>query len=178
MRNVNLAEIATVFPGRAKEKSHYKRIQRFLRFFQISYARIAALIVALMGVPRLWALTLDRGNWQLGQTPLNILVPGIVYKGVAIPVLWTLLAKKGNPNTAERQALVCEFTALSGSDSTLYLSADREFIGKTWFQWLKANQIAFRIRVRDNSQITNGRGQVVAARRVVSPAGDQSTLEL
>lgn len=166
VRNVNLSEIATVFPGRAKEESHYKRIQRFLRFFEISYALIAALIVALMGVPRPWVLTLDRSNWQLGQTPLNILVLGIVYKGVAIPVLWTLLEKKGNSNTAERKAIVSEFTALFGSDSILYLCADREFIGKTWFQWLIANQIAFRIRVRENTQITNGRGQMVAARRL------------
>jgi hypothetical protein len=164
--SVNLTEIATVFPGRAKQASHYKRIQRFLRFFEISYAVIAMLIVALMGVPRPWVLTLDRSNWQLGQTPLNILVLGLVYKGVAIPVLWTILAKKGNSNTAERKAIMAEFIALFGADSILYLCADREFIGKVWFQWLMANQISFRIRVRENTQLTNGRGQVVAARRL------------
>ena len=68
--SVNLTEIAAVFPGRAKEASHYKRIQRFLRFFEISYAVIAVLLVSLIGVPRPWVLTLDRSNWQLGQTPL------------------------------------------------------------------------------------------------------------
>jgi len=166
VRNVNLSEIATVFPGRAKEESHYKRIQRFLRFFEISYALIAGLIVALMGVPRPWVLTLDRSNWQLGKTPLNILVLGIVYKGVAIPVLWTILAKKGNSNTVERKALVAEFIRLFGEDSILYLCADREFIGKVWFQWLKAKHIDFRIRVRENTQMTNGRGKLVAARRL------------
>jgi len=36
--SVNLTGIAAVFPGRAKQASHYKRIQRFLRFFEISYA--------------------------------------------------------------------------------------------------------------------------------------------
>jgi len=41
VRNVNLSEIASVFAGRAKEESQYKRIQRFLRFFDISYAVIA-----------------------------------------------------------------------------------------------------------------------------------------
>jgi hypothetical protein len=46
VRTVNLTVIASVFPGRA-----YKRIQRFLRFFELSYALIAALLVSLIGVP-------------------------------------------------------------------------------------------------------------------------------
>jgi hypothetical protein len=166
VRSVNLSEIASVFPGRAKEESHYKRIQRFLHFFQISYALIAVLIVSLCGVPRPWVLTLDRSNWQLGKTPLNILVLGLVYKGVAIPVLWTILEKKGNSNTAERKAIVCEFIELFGAGSILYLCADREFIGKTWFKWLIANGISFRLRVRENTLVANGRGKMVSARRL------------
>ncbi|MEW6212912.1 MAG: IS4 family transposase [Acidobacteriota bacterium] len=164
--SVNLSEIASVFPGRAKEESHYKRIQRFLRFFEISYAMIAVLIVSLMGVPSPWVLTLDRTNWQLGKTPLNILVLGIVYKGVAIPVLWTILDKKGNSNTDERKAIVCQLMGLFGAGSILYLTADREFIGKAWFKWLIANGIDFRIRIRENTLIANGRGQLVGAKRL------------
>lgn len=166
VRSVNLSEIASVFPGRAKEESHYKRIQRFLHFFEISYALIAVLIVSLIGVPRPWVLTLDRSNWQLGKTPLNILVLGLVYKGVAIPVLWTILEKKGNSNTAERKAIVCEFIGLFGAGSILYLCADREFIGKTWFAWLMQEEISFRIRIRENTLVANGGGKLVAARRL------------
>jgi hypothetical protein len=166
VRSVNLSEIASVFPGRAKEESHYKRIQRFLRFFEISYALIAVLIVSLMGVPRPWVLTLDRSNWQLGKTPLNILVLGLAYKGVAIPVLWTILEKKGNSNTAERKAIVSEFIDLFGAGSILYLCADREFIGKSWFAWLMEEEIDFRIRIRENTRVANGRGQLVAAKRL------------
>jgi hypothetical protein len=166
VRSVNLTEIASVFAGRAKTDSHYKRIQRFLRFFEVSYAVIAVLIVSLVGVPAPWVLTLDRTNWQLGKTPLNILVLGLVYKGVAIPVLWMILDKKGNSNTAERKAIISEFIRLFGTDSILYLCADREFIGKTWFAWLKAEGIDFRIRVRDNTQIPNGRGKLVEGSRL------------
>jgi hypothetical protein len=166
VRSVNLTEIASVFSGRAKEISHYKRIQRCLRFFEISYAVIAVLLVSLIGVPRPWVLTLDRSNWQLGKTPLNILVLGIVYKGVAIPVLWTILEKKGNSNTTERKAIITEFITLFGAGSIGYLCADREFIGQAWFKWLIANHIDFRIRIRENSQIANGRGKLVAARRL------------
>src|SRR5215469_2743336 len=112
VRSVNLSEIASVFAGRAKQASHYKRIQRFLRLFQLSYALIAVLIVSLMGLPGPWVLTLDRTNWQFGKTPLNILMLGIVYKGVAIPVLWTILEKKGNSKTVERKAIIGEFIGL------------------------------------------------------------------
>jgi hypothetical protein len=166
VRTVNLTEIASVFAGRAKVESHYKRIQRFLRFFEISYALIAVLMVSLVGVPRPWVLTLDRTNWQLGQKPLNILVLGIAYKGVAIPVLWTMLEKKGNSNTQERIALMAEFVRLFGVGTILYLCADREFIGKTWFQWLMENHIAFRIRIRENTLMPNGRGELVGAKRL------------
>jgi hypothetical protein len=38
VRTVNLSEIANVFLGRAKRESHYKRAQRFLRFFELPYA--------------------------------------------------------------------------------------------------------------------------------------------
>jgi hypothetical protein len=166
VRTVNLTEIAAVFPGRAKAASHYKRIQRFLRCFDISYAVIAGLLVSLCGVPRPWVLTLDRTLWQLGQKPLNLLVLGIAYQGVAIPVLSTMVEKKGNSNTQERIALVAEFVRFFGVGSILYLCADREFIGKTWFQWLMKNDISFRIRIRENTQMPNRRGEMVGAKRL------------
>lgn len=161
VKTVNLSEIANVFAGRAKSDSHYKRIQRFLRFFEVPYAVIALALIRLLPLEAPYVLTLDRTNWQLGQTPLNLLVLGIAYKGVAIPILWTVLEKKGNSNTAERIAIVREFVALCGGDQIAYLAGDREFIGKQWFAWLNANGIDFRIRVKENTQVMNGRGQLV-----------------
>jgi hypothetical protein len=164
VRTVNLVEIASVFAGRAKEASSYKRIQRFLRFFEITYAVIAVLVVSLVGVSGPWVLTLDRTNWQLGQTPLNILVLGLVYKGAAIPILWTVLEKKGNSNTEERKAILAQFIKIFGAASILYLTADREFIGKSWFKWLISQGVDFRIRVKENTQMPNRRGELVEAR--------------
>ena len=166
VRTVNLVEIASVFPGRAKPSSSYKRIQRFLRLFEIAYTMIAVVIVSIIGVTAPWVLTLDRTNWQLGKTPLNILVLGICYKGAAIPVLWTVLAKKGNSNTEERKAILSLFIKIFGTGSILYLCADREFIGKAWFEWLKDEGIHFRIRIKENTQIPNGRGELVEAKRL------------
>jgi hypothetical protein len=47
-------------------------------------------------------LTMDRTNWQYGTKDINILMVGAVYKGIAIPIVWEILDKRGNSNTAER----------------------------------------------------------------------------
>lgn len=161
VRTVNLSEIANVFMGRAKRESHYKRVQRFLRFFELPYAQVARFVVRLLGVPAPWVITLDRTDWYLGETPLNVMVIGIVYRGVAFPVLWTVLEKKGCSDTRERIALLQEFGRVFDYSSIRYLCADREFIGKDWFAWLRSQHLDFRIRVRENTKVQNGRGQLV-----------------
>lgn len=166
VRTVNLSEIASVFWGRAKRESHYKRVQRFLRFFELPYAQMAHFVVRLLGVPAPWVITIDRTDWYLGETPLNIMVLGIAYRGVAFPLLWTILEKKGCSDTAERIALVKEFGRIFGYRAIAYLCADREFIGKDWFAWLRSANVDFRIRVRENTQVRNGRGQLVAIHRL------------
>ncbi len=166
VRTVNLTEIANVFIGHAKPSSHYKRAQRFLRFFELPYAQVARFVVRLLGVPAPWVLTLDRTDWYLGERPLNIMVIGIAYRGVAFPVLWTILEKKGCSDTSERIALMSEFGRIFGYRAIAYLCADREFIGKDWFSWLRSVEVDFRIRVRENTKVTNGRGQVVSIHRL------------
>lgn len=59
-----------------------------------------------------------------------------------------------------------EFGRIFGYRAISYLCADREFIGKDWFAWLRSQDVDFRIRVRENTKVTNGRGQVVAIRRL------------
>ena len=53
VQTVNLSILATAFSGRAKEESNYKRLQRFLRQFELPYAQLAAFVVKLLGVPAL-----------------------------------------------------------------------------------------------------------------------------
>src|SRR5215207_11031313 len=166
VRSVNLSEVASVFAGSACRASHYKRAQRFLRFFELPYPSVAAFVIKLVGVPAPWVLTIDRTDWYLGQTPLNILVLGIAYRGTAFPLLWMILEKKGCSNTGERCRLLDEFGRLFGFSSIAYLCADREFIGKEWFSYLRRKGIACRIRVRANTKLTNARGRAVQARQL------------
>lgn len=166
VKTVNLAEIASVFGGRAKPDSRYKRLQRFFRFFELSYAEIARFGVKLLGLQGPWVLSLDRTEWQLGQRKINILLLGIVYKGVAFPLVWLLLPKQGNSNTDEHIAVLETFLALFGPAQIQSLCADREFVGKRWFRYLHDRQIDFRIRVRENTLIPNSRGKLVAAKNL------------
>lgn len=154
VRSVNLSEIAAVFTGHAKRESHYKRAQRFLRFFEVPYAQVARFLVRLLGVPAPWVITMDRTDWYLGNTPLNLLVIGIAYRGVAFPLLWTVLEKKGRSDTSERIALLGEFGRVFGYRAIAYLCADREFIGRDWFahcarsRWTSASGCARTLRSR------------------------------
>ena len=79
---------------------------------------------------------------------INILMLAIVYRGIAIPIVWTLLNKRGNSDTKERIALIQRFIAIFGKDRIVNVFADREFIGEKWFTWLIENDINFCIRVK------------------------------
>ena len=102
VKTINLVELATGFRNHAKTDSNYKRLQRFFREFNLDYVVIAKLVVALMNIPQPWVLSLDRTEWSFGETRFNILTLGIVHEGIAYPVVWKMLDKKGNSNTAER----------------------------------------------------------------------------
>ena len=109
-------------------------------------------------------LSLDRSSWKLGKAELNILVLGVVYQGIAIPLFWKALGKAGNSNTAERIELMERFCSTFGSVSIQYLLADREFVGQRWWSYLKQCGIAFRIRIKKNLTVSTARGKVAVVR--------------
>jgi transposase len=78
---------------------------------------------------------------------------GIVYKGVAFPLLFTMLPKRGNSNTQERIDLINRFIKLFGKDVIESIVADREFVGKKWLAYLNYNEIRYYIRIRNNFKV-------------------------
>src|SRR5438270_5438763 len=82
VKTVSLVQIAAVMSGQAKADSHYKRCQRFLRFFDLEFAEIAALLLKLLGIAPPFVISIDRTDWYLGQKPLNILMLSVVYEGL------------------------------------------------------------------------------------------------
>src|SRR5215210_922585 len=167
VKTVSLVQISAVMSGRATPDSHYKRCQRFLRFFDLPFAEVASLVIKLLGIAAPFVISIDRTDWYLGKTPLNILMLSLVYKGVAFPLLWTVLEKKGCSDTSERIELLEKYLKLFGADSLAFVTADREFIGRDWFRYLRREKIPFRIRIKENLKVTNARGnKMVSARNL------------
>jgi hypothetical protein len=157
VKTINFAELSTAFSGKAQTDSHYKRLQRFFRQYEVDYAEIAQTVVALMSIPEPWVLSIDRTEWKFGKCIFNVLMLGIVHEGVAFPIAWTLLDKRGNSNRHERMELFNDFLNRFRDRDVAYLSADREFVGKTWFEYLLYDpNTPFRIRIRSNHTLSDG----------------------
>ena len=156
VRSVSLAELATGFGGPAKVESHYKRLQRFFRSFEIDQDSLARLLARLVPVGQgPWRLAMDRTHWRFGKTDLNFLVLGIAYRGIAGPIFWRVLDKAGNSDTAERIALMERFLKVFGAARIAALLADREFVGEDWFCWLQRNGIPFHQRLKRDTLVPN-----------------------
>ncbi len=102
-------------------------------------------------------LTLDRTNWTLGRTEINLLVLGVSYRGLSLPLFWSALPKAVNANTAERVELLTRLRETFPVQSLAYLLADREFVGRAWVEALREQQIPFRLRLKANGRIRRSR---------------------
>lgn len=164
VKTVNLVEIAAGFRSQAKTDSSYKRLQRFFKKFDLDYTLIAKVVVKLMEIPQPWVLSVDRTEWSFGKTRFNLLVLGIVHNGVAFPVVWDSLDKKGNSNSKERMDLIDRFYATFPDAEVSYLTGDREFVGKEWLTYLLLEpKIPFCLRIRESDKIENGKRQLRAS---------------
>jgi hypothetical protein len=144
-------------------------MQRFFSDTEMDFKALGVFMLSLfISSEEQVYLTLDRTNWQYGQKNINILMLGVVYQGIAIPVIWTLLDKKGNSNTKEREDIVNKFVEIFGVDRILGLLADREFIGREWFEYLKNKGIKFVIRIKSNTIVPNSQGDLLQVSRLFS----------
>lgn len=158
-RSVNMQKVAESIEGAAMTESNYRRIQRLFQKQAFDYEMTARLLSTVLP-DKPWVLAMDRTNWKLGDANVNVLVLAVAHEGMAIPLLWKFLTKKdeegssvgkrGNSDFKERQSLMEQFISLFGVERIKALTADREFIGKEWFEWLMLQEIPFVIRIRNN----------------------------
>ena len=174
-RTVNLTQLATTFPGTSQTLSCYRRIQRFFAQIAFEDTVFALLIARLLSPEGAWMLSMDRTNWMLGKFKINILYLAINYKGMAIPLLWTLLSKKGCSNTKERIELLQKFRKIFPEQPVRRLLADREFKGKKWLKYLKDHNWPFCLRVPINTQIPNKhQNRLLPARRIFPVSANET----
>ena len=164
VKTVNLTSLAIAFRNDAKSESSYKRLQRFFGKYEFDETIIVKTIVSLMKIPQPWVLSIDRTQWSFGTTCFNIFLLGIVHNGVAYPVAWTMLDKKGNSNSEERMDLFDKFQERFPDVQVAYICGDREFIGKKWLTYLMIEPtISYRIRIKSNQNIHDGQKSLKAS---------------
>ena len=153
VQTVTFEKLANAFETSVDSKSSLRRIQRFIAYYTLDGDLIARLIFSLLPKQEGLILSIDRTNWKFGQTNINIFMLGVVYKGVAFPLLFTMLDKRGNSNSQERIDLVNRFIRLFGKDLIKSIVADREFVGDHWLDFLNRNGIKYYIRIRNNFKV-------------------------
>ena len=167
VRTVNWVEIAQALSGQTLLSSKYRRIQRFFQKCTICKTLVAKIMASFFPPPSGgWVLSMDRTNWNFGIFKINILMLSITRDNLAIPLIWIMLPKKGNSNTAERIELIRIFLKIFGSSYIDSLLADREFVGDDWIKWLNDNHIKFTIRIKNNLHIFNKKGIRVKVRKL------------
>ena len=132
VKTVNFQKLSIGFDNKAATSSNYRRIQRFLADVILPMRWIAQLIFSLLPEKNNLILVMDRTNWKLGGKDINILMLGISYKNIAFPLMFKMLDKRGNSNTAERIA------------------------------FLNDNGIAYHIRIRENFMVFDPKKQVLS----------------
>ncbi|WP_152006494.1 IS4 family transposase [Desulfoluna spongiiphila] len=167
VRTVNLAELSLALSPKAKVSSNYKRLQRFMRLHEIDFDSFGHFFSRLLPVSDgKWLLAMDRTNWKFGRVDINILMLGVAWNGVAFPLLWVFLPKRGNSNTAERIQLLNRLISTFGVDRIQSLTADREFVGQKWFNWLNGKNIPYVIRIRENFYVSSRKGNRVKVKEL------------
>lgn len=117
----------------------------------------------LLKIEPLYTIAIDRSEWQFGKPWVNVLMLWITYKGVSIPLFWTVSDKKGSSDNLERKAILQKFVDEFGVESSRFVTADREFCSKDWLKYLIENKISYRLRIKANHQMTNARGELMRA---------------
>jgi len=153
VQTVTFEKLANAFDTTSDPNSSLRRIQRFIANYSLDCNLIARLIFNLLPAQDKLILSIDRTNWKFGQTGMNIFMLGVVYKGVAFPLLSTMLEKRGNSNAEERINLINRFMKLFGREVIESVVADRESVGKDWLAFLNRNEIRYYIRIRNNFKI-------------------------
>lgn len=165
-RSSNLKRISLAFESKASGDSVYRNIQKYFLNFELCQKEVAKLILSFLPKDEKFFLSMDRTNWKFGKANINILTVGVVFCGVAFPIAWKLLDKRGNSDTEERKEVVKNALEILGKQRCKGLLADREFVGEKWFSWLIAENIPFWIRIKENFLVENTDAKTGEVKRI------------
>ncbi len=151
-KNVHVSDVVIHFDPDTQLASHIRKAERFFNQYQLDYIQLAILLLCFLPPGRLH-IAIDRTNWKFGQQNINFLTVTAWSRGVGVPLVFELLDKKGNSNTSERQLLLRRLLRILPAKQIASFTADREFIGQKWYNFLISNKIPFYIRIKSNTLV-------------------------
>jgi len=149
LKKCNLSNIANSMNSKVKKESNIRRLNRFSCEIILPYDFLGKVVLSFFEKKK-FKLVIDRTNWKFGRININFLFIGAYWHGIAIPLIFCLLPKKGNSSCKERLALLDQLLSFLPADRIALLIGDREFIGKAWLTGLKERNIPFLMRIRKN----------------------------
>jgi hypothetical protein len=159
-RTVNLNKLKDHVGGllendKSSPGSHYRRLTRFFE----DWGGHEGLLHDLMRQNLRFLksighkiLVMDGTSWEIGRSKVHYLVLSVLVGPVAVPIYWVQLEKQGSSSQEERQQMFEQAMKLFNLQG-MTLLADREYVGKRWFKFLKDNKIHFVIRMRHGDYV-------------------------
>lgn len=152
-KNVHCSDVVAHFDPEVELASHIRKAERFFNEYKLDYVQLAVLLLCFLPPGRIH-IAIDRTNWKFGTQNINFLTITALCRGVGVPLLFELLDKKGNSNTSERTLLLKKLRRILPAKQIASFTADREFVGKKWYNFLITNNIPFYIRIKSNARVT------------------------
>nr|WKN34494.1 hypothetical protein K4G66_19150 [Tunicatimonas sp. TK19036] len=157
--SVIFSEIADKIDKPIQPRSIARRVQDFFANVSMDYQQLAVFLLSFMPHHNL-TLSVDRTEWDFGQTQVNILCVVASIGKMAVPIYFKMLDNNsGNSHTTDRIALLKSLISIIGRARIEMLVMDREFIGHAWLVWLKKANIPFCVRVPKHHTISLPGGQ-------------------
>ncbi len=148
--------LGTFLPSDVSPEARKKRLQRCFQDQQLTGEVFLDVLLPLLPPGKL-VFTMDRTNWEHGTQPLNLRVLGVVLQGFTLPLVWEAIPHSGSSNTSTRERLVARLLKHLPAARWKVLVADREFLGRQWFEFLRRRRIKRCIRVKGSARVDGDR---------------------
>lgn len=145
-------KIAAHIDRNATPASKARMVARTFHDAELTEQDVLDILLPLLPKGRL-VFAMDRTNWKYGQTHLNILVLGVVVAGCVLPLVREVIEHSGNSCAQTRIKLVSHLLKAIPAHRWQVLIADREFVGKAWFQFLRRKKIKRCIRIKETTRM-------------------------
>lgn len=145
-------KIAIQLRSGATLDSRTKTVARTFHDAGLSEQDVQDILLPLLSDGKL-IFVMDRTNWKHGQRHINILALGVLLGGVVIPLVHDVLPHGGNSDSERRIALVGRLLKVIPAKRWRVLIADREFVGESWFEFLRRKDLKRCIRIKETMRM-------------------------